>query len=50
LFIKHFTNAGFTLEAQKDAIIPADFIKIYPRYENYVGLPRFTVFKFKKKL
>lgn len=47
-FIKHFTDAGFIMEVQKEAIISQDFIKIYPKYEKHIGLPRFLVLKFKK--
>src|SRR3990167_6925661 len=49
LFIKHFIDAGFILISQEDRIITPEFEKIYPRYRDYVGLPRFTVFKFQKK-
>lgn len=46
--IAHFTTAGFHLRTQQDAIITAEFAKIYPRYQQYVGLPRFTVLQFTK--
>ncbi len=48
LFITHFTKAGFILEAQKEAVITAEFAKIYPKYGKYIGYPRFVVFKFSK--
>ncbi len=47
-FIAHFTNAGFILETQKDAIITEEFTKLYPSYANFIGLPRFVVLKFRK--
>lgn len=46
--IQHFLDAGFVLEATHHTIIFDDFIEIYPRYKNYVGLPRFLVLKFRK--
>lgn len=47
-FLSHFTDAGFLLQTQKDTVITQDFIKLYPRYKKFVGLPRFIVLKFKK--
>lgn len=49
LFIFHFTNAGLTLIEEKDAIITPEFVNIYPRYKNYVGLARFAIFVFEKE-
>ncbi|MDD2224709.1 MAG: class I SAM-dependent methyltransferase [Candidatus Shapirobacteria bacterium] len=48
LIIKKFLNSGFKLVQQKDAIIPADLAKKYPRYQDYIGLPRAAILIFKK--
>ena len=47
-FTAHFTNAGFKLVEQKNAVITPKFAEIYPRYADYVGLARFAVFVFEK--
>jgi len=48
LVIKKFLDADFKLVQQKDAIIPLDLTEKYPRYKEYIGLPRAAILIFKK--
>lgn len=47
-FKKHFTDIGFSLVLEKEAIITNNLIAKYARYAEYVGLPRAAIFIFKK--
>ena len=48
LIIKKFLDADFKLVQQKDAIIPTDLAEKYPRYKEYIGLPRAAILIFRK--
>ena len=46
--IKNFLNADFKLIHQKDAIITTDLVEKYPKYKEYIGLPRAVILVFRK--
>jgi len=46
--IKNFLNSGFKLVQQKDAIITTVLAEKYPRYKEYIGLPRAAILVFRK--
>ena len=48
LIIKDFLSADFKLIGQKDAIITSDLVEKYPRYQEYIGLPRAAILIFRK--